>query len=194
MKPDRSSIFFFGHFHFLGHCVSAGGSLHTAPGWNVFQSLPRGSAPTILRNSPCSISPLRLGSAESYFYTYWTLAIVDVVLQVAVAYELASHVFSTSGGVGSRCAALLRGRFSAASILVASGLTWLATPPTRTLRLAIVIRGKLFFSRPDERNCFVAMIALSVNDGPAVGERTSPRLAQGLGVYSLWWHTHRGRA
>ena len=40
---------------------------------------------------------LRFGSSEDYFYLYWTLALVDAALQLALAYELATHVFQPLG-------------------------------------------------------------------------------------------------
>jgi len=126
---------------------------------------------------------LHYGSKDNYFYTYWTLAIVDVALQIAVAYELASHVFRPMGAwardVRSSFLALI-----GVSILIASLLTWLATPITRTLRLAIVIRGN-FFSSALVSELFVAMIALSVTMGLPWRTHVA-RLAQGLGVYSIF--------
>lgn len=126
---------------------------------------------------------LRLGTAESYFYTYWTFAIVDVALQLAIAYELASKVFRPLGpwapDVRRSFAAL-----AAASIAIAGALTWLAAPPTRTLRMAIVIRGD-FFASALMSEIFVAMVALSVTLGLPWLTHVA-RIAQGLGVYSLY--------
>lgn len=125
---------------------------------------------------------LHHGSSEQYFYAYWTLAIVDVVLQAAVAYELARHVFQPLGVWAQD----IRRSFLAltiASVLVAAALTWLATPATRTIRLAIVIRGN-FFTSALMTELFVAMIALSVTVGLPWRTHTA-RLAQGLGVYSI---------
>jgi hypothetical protein len=126
---------------------------------------------------------LRHGSSESYFYAYWTLAIVDVGLQLGVAYELATHVFRPLGAwapdVKSSFVAL-----AGVSLLVASGLTWLTTPPTRTLRLAVVLRGT-FFSSALMSELFVLMVALSVTMGLPWRTHVA-RLAQGLGVYSIF--------
>jgi hypothetical protein len=125
----------------------------------------------------------RSGSAGSYFYTYWTLAILDVALQLAVAYELATHVFQPLGAWVPD----IKRNFSAlavVSLLLAASLTWLATPPVSALRRAIVLRGT-FFSSALVSELFVAMVALSVTMG--LPWRTPvARLAQGLGVYSIF--------
>ena len=126
---------------------------------------------------------LRLGSSETYFYTYWTLAIVDVALQLAVAYEIAAHVFQPLGA----WAPDVRQSFlviAIASVLVALGLTWLAAPPTHKLRLAIVLRGE-FFSSVVLSELLVAMVALSVTLGLPWRTHVA-RLAQGFGVYSIF--------
>ncbi len=126
---------------------------------------------------------LRLGSSESYFYTYWTLAIVDTALQLAVAYELASKVFRPLGA----WAPDVRRSFKAilgVSVAIAGAMTWLAAPPTRTLRLAIVIRGDFFVSAL-MAELFVAMVALSVTLGLPWRTHVA-RIAQGLGTFSMY--------
>ena len=126
---------------------------------------------------------LHFGSSESYFYVFWSFGFLDVTLQLAVVYELSRHVFRPLG----TWAPDLRRSFvilAGASLLIASVLTWLATPATRTLRSAIVIRGN-FFSSALMSELFVAMIVLSVTaDLPW---RTHiAGLAQGFGVYSIF--------
>jgi len=72
---------------------------------------------------------LAYGSGDQYFYAYWSLAILDVTLQLALAYELATHVFRPLGV----WAPDVRQSFIAmagASLLIALGLTWLSSPPT----------------------------------------------------------------
>ena len=126
---------------------------------------------------------LRLGSSESYFYTYWTLAVLDVGLQLAVAYEIASHVFQPLGA----WAPDFRRTFSViavASVLVALGITCLAAPPTHKLRLAIVLRGE-FFSSVVLSELLVALVVLSVTLGLPWQTHVA-RLAQGFGLYSIF--------
>jgi hypothetical protein len=140
-------------------------------------------------------------SKDQYFYTYWTLAMVDVALQFGLAYQLATHIFQPLGG----WAPDVRRSFITAiagSIAVASLLTWLAAPPTKTLRLAIFLRVDLF-SSVLMTEIFVAMVALSVTLG--LPWRTHlARVAQGIGIYSLtgilldaahtYFGTHKGVA
>jgi hypothetical protein len=122
-------------------------------------------------------------TSDAYFYAYWILAFVDMALQLAVAYELASHVFKPLGAWAPdvrRSSAV----FIAISIFIAAMLTWMAAPPTRTLRLAIVIRSN-FFSSALISELFLAMVILSVTLGLPWRTHVA-RLAQGLGVYSLF--------
>jgi hypothetical protein len=126
---------------------------------------------------------LRLGTSETYFYTYWTLAVVDVALQLAVAYELATHVFQPLGAWAPdvRRSFLVIG---IVSVLIALSLTWLGAPPTHKPRLAIILRGE-FFSSVVLSELLVAMVAMSVTLGLPWRTHVA-RLAQGLGVYSTF--------
>ena len=126
---------------------------------------------------------LRLTSSGTYFYTYWTLALLDVALQLAIVFELAAQVFRPLGVWAPQ----VRQGFilaASASLLIASSLAWLATPVTRTLRQAIVIRGD-FFSSVLMSELFVAMVILSVTLGLPWRTHVG-RLAQGLGIYELF--------
>jgi hypothetical protein len=125
----------------------------------------------------------RYASSERYFYTYWTLAVVDTALQIALAYELARHVFQPLGvwakDVRKSFAVLI-----AVSLVIAAGLTWLASPPTKTLRSVVVIRGDLFSSAL-MTELFVVMIALSVSFGLPWRTHVA-RVAQGYGIYAFF--------
>jgi hypothetical protein len=126
---------------------------------------------------------LRFGNSETYFYTFWSFGFLDVTLQLAVAYELVTHVFGRLGAWAPdmrRSFAVLAG----ASLLIASVLTWLATPATRTLRSAIVIRGN-FFSSALMTELFVAMIVLSVTMNFPWRTHVAG-LTQGFGIYSIF--------
>jgi len=126
---------------------------------------------------------LRHGSSEQYFYTFWSFGFVDLAMQLGVVYELSSRVFRPLGAWAPdvrRSFAVL----AAVSVVIAAVLTWLASPPTRTLRLAIVIRGN-FFSSALMSELFVAMVALSVTMGLPWRTHVA-RLAQGFGVYSIF--------
>jgi hypothetical protein len=124
----------------------------------------------------------RLGTKDDYFYAYWSLAIVDVLLQFGVAYEIASHVFRPTG----KWAEDLRWSFLwllSLSAVLALGLTLLAAPPTKSLQQAIVIRGN-FFASVLMSELFVGMTAMSVTMGLPWRTHVA-RIAQGLGAFSL---------
>jgi hypothetical protein len=121
-------------------------------------------------------------SKQSYFYSYWSLVTLDTVLEICVVYEVARLVFRPLG----EWARQLRGSFAllvGLSIIVAMGLSWLASPPARTWRQAFVTKGNLF-SEALMSELFVAMMALAIN--ARIPWRTHvAKIAQGLGAYSL---------
>jgi hypothetical protein len=125
---------------------------------------------------------LHFGSKASYFYTFWSLSVVDTVLQLCVVYEISSRIFRPSGswardvrGSGLTLVCL--------SLAMAAGLAWLADPHTRFWTQALVIRGNLF-SAVLMSELFVAMIALSVGAGLAWKPHVV-KIAEGLGLYSV---------
>jgi hypothetical protein len=124
----------------------------------------------------------RLGTWHAYFFTYWSLAILDVALQLAVVYEMASHVFRPLGkwtrDVHRGFLWLIGG-----SIAVASLLTWMAAPAAPTLKEVVVIKGS-FFSAALMSELFVGMVAFSVIAGLPWKTHVA-RISQGLGAYSI---------
>lgn len=125
----------------------------------------------------------RRGSEGLYFYTYWTMGLlVDVVLQSAVVYELASHVFRPLGRWtdDTREAMVWLILLSAA---VAGVLTWMATSVSSLWQEAVVVRGNFFFSTLMSQ-LFVGMVMLSVTVG--LPWRThAARIAKALGAFAL---------
>ena len=124
----------------------------------------------------------RYGTKASYFYSYWSLAILDVCMQLAVVYEMYSLTFRPLGN----WARDLRGSFVSlvgASIAVATGLTCLAAPHARLWMQVVVIKGS-FFTSTCMSELFVGMIALSVRSGLPWKTHVA-RISQGLGVYSI---------
>jgi hypothetical protein len=122
------------------------------------------------------------GTRTTYFYTFWSLGILDTLLQLAVAYEMYSHTFRPLGA----WARDVRGTFAwiaAATIAVAAGLTWLAAPHARLWMQVVVIKGN-FFSSVAMSELFVGMIALSVKAGLPWKTHVA-RISQGLGAYSI---------
>lgn len=118
----------------------------------------------------------------AYFYAYWACAILDVALQLSVAYEMAAHVFKPLGDWSTD---VRRSLFwlICGSISVALVLTWLAAPAAVNWREVLVIRGS-FFSAALMSELFVGMVALSVMAGLPWRTHVA-RITQGLGVYSM---------
>ncbi|HEX5235771.1 MAG TPA: hypothetical protein VFW25_10630 [Silvibacterium sp.] len=122
------------------------------------------------------------GSKSSYFYTYVFFLILDLTLQLAVVFEMASRVFRPVNSWGRDVA---RNLFSLAiaSVLLAVGLTFLAQPHTRLPVKAAIIRFDLF-SAVLVSALFVGFVVLSVR--AALPWRTHvARISQGLAVYSV---------
>jgi hypothetical protein len=122
------------------------------------------------------------GTKSGYAYTYWTLSILDMMLQLCVVYEVASLVFRPldvwAEDIRSSFVWLI-----SVSLLVALGLTWLANVPAQTWMKAVTARGNLFASSLLSE-LFVGMMALSIN--VRLPWRTHvAKIAQGLGAYSL---------
>ncbi len=125
---------------------------------------------------------LNHGSKQTYFVTYWCLAVVDTMLQLGIVYEIASRVFRPVG-VWARD---VRGSFLwilGLSVTVALGLSWLASPPAQTWMRSFVTKGTLFAAALISE-LFVLMMALSIS--ARLPWRTHlAKIAQGLGAYSL---------
>jgi hypothetical protein len=122
------------------------------------------------------------GTRAAYFYTYWSLAVLDLVLQLCVVYEIASGVFRPLGGWAQDAR---RGLvwLGVLSIFIAAALAWLASPPTLLWLQSVIIKGNLF-SAALMSELFVGMIALSVTVGLPWKTHIT-RIAQGLGAYSI---------
>jgi hypothetical protein len=123
------------------------------------------------------------GYSYAYFYTYWGFGVLDVLLQLAVAYEVASHVFRPVGVWASDLHRNLAWLI-VFSLCVAASLAWLSSPRTYRWREAVVIRGSLF-SAALLAELFVGMTALSVTAG-LPWKTHGARIAQGLGIYSVF--------
>ncbi|HZL28893.1 MAG TPA: hypothetical protein VFC39_20375 [Acidobacteriaceae bacterium] len=124
----------------------------------------------------------RYGSGRAYFYAYWTLAIVDVALQLLVLYEAASQVFCPGGHWAPGVRRIFLWMIAASAIL-AAGLAWLANPESETIKRAVVIRGN-FFASVLISELFVGMIVLSVTTGLPWRTHVA-RIVQGLGVVAI---------
>lgn len=123
------------------------------------------------------------GGKTIYYYTYWTLAVVDMALQFGIVYEMYSKVFRPLGV----WAPDVRKAFSwllSSTLGLATVLTGLAHPHTRFWIQTLVIKGNLFSSICMSA-LFVGMVALSVRVGLPWRAHVG-RISQGLGAYSLF--------
>ena len=104
------------------------------------------------------------------------------ILQFCVAYEMASRVFRAMGvwswDVRKSFAWLL-----VLSLAAASGLTWLASPPTRFLVQSIVIKTN-FFTAAWMSELFVGMMTLSARVKRPWNTHVAA-ISKGFGVYSI---------
>jgi hypothetical protein len=122
------------------------------------------------------------GTKAEYFYSFWSLGILDTLLQLLVVYEMYSLTFRPLG----LWARDLRGAFIwlvTGSIAIAAGLTWLAAPHARLWMQVVIIKGT-FFSSACMSELFVGMIVLAVKAGLPWKTHVA-RISQGLGVYSV---------
>jgi hypothetical protein len=122
------------------------------------------------------------GTKANYFYLFWSLGILDTLLQLSVVYEMYSLTFRPLG----LWARDLRGAFVwlvTGSIAIAAGLTWLAAPHARLWMQVVIIRGT-FFSSASMSELFVGMMVLAVKAGLPWKTHVA-RISQGLGVYSI---------
>jgi hypothetical protein len=125
---------------------------------------------------------LRYAARKVYFYAYWSFALIDTSLQLAVVYEVASRVFRPL----EVWAHDLRDSFAyigSLSIAIALGLSFLASPASRTWIEGFTVRGDLFAAALLSE-LFVAMMALSMHAGLPWKTHVA-KIAQGLGGYSL---------
>jgi hypothetical protein len=118
-----------------------------------------------------------------YFYTYWGFAVLDIFLQSAVVYEIASSVFRPLGAWAFDLRRHLIWLI-ALSFCIAIALAWLSLPQAHNWKETLVIRGSLF-SAALLAELFVGMTALSVTAG-LPWKTHAARIAQGLGVYSVF--------
>jgi hypothetical protein len=122
------------------------------------------------------------GSKQTYFNTFWSLGLLDVILQLGVVYEVASRVFRPlnvwAPDVRSSFLWLLN-----ISTTVALGLAWAENPAAQNSVQAFVARGNLF-AAVLESEILVAMVALSANANLPWKTHVA-KIARGLGVYSL---------
>jgi hypothetical protein len=122
-------------------------------------------------------------SFDAYRNYYWSLGVVDEVLQLLVFYELAAHVFCPTGIWARDVRASFIGLISAA-VVVSFFLTWLGQPTAPLLIQTFILRSN-FFSALLMSELFVVMIFLAADAGLPFKTHVA-RIAQGLGAYSIF--------
>jgi len=125
---------------------------------------------------------LRHFAFATYRSCYWSLYIVDEILQLLVFYELAAKVFCPTGTWGRDVRATFLGLVGA-SALVSLLLTWLAYPAAPLEIQTFILRSN-FFSAALMSQLFVGMVVLSSTAG-LPWKNHAARIAQGLGAYSI---------
>ena len=140
---------------------------------------------------------LHYGTRHGYFYTYWSLTIIDTMLQLGVVYEISSRVFRPldvwAQDVRSSFIWLV-----GLSVSVALGLSSLASSPAGSWVLAVTYKGNLFAAALMSE-LLVAMMALAVSARLPWSGHTAG-IAKGLGAYSLFTvlietgHSYLGRS
>ena len=125
---------------------------------------------------------LHYGTEQSYLSTYWSLTILDTMLQFAVVYEISSRVFRPldvwAQDVRSSFVWLV-----GLSMSVALGLSTLTTSPPGRWMQAVAYKGNLFAATLMSE-LLVAMLALAVSARLPWRGHTAG-IAKGLGAYSL---------
>jgi hypothetical protein len=125
---------------------------------------------------------LRSGTAAQYFYTFWSLAVVDTAIQFAIGYEVAVSVFRPMG----KWARDIRHGFvfwTVISIFSAAALTKLQQVPRDPWFASPILKGS-FFSVTFLTEIFVGMVALSSIAGLNWKSHVA-RIAEGLAIYSF---------
>ena len=124
----------------------------------------------------------RFGSDATYLRTYMAVWLLDVLLQIAVAYEVAAHVFRPLGrwAPDVRTGLLVLGL---GSLAIATGLTWMAAPGASKWEFAALIKAN-FFSSVLFGELLLGMVILSVTVGLPWRTHVA-RIAYGLGAYAV---------
>jgi hypothetical protein len=120
------------------------------------------------------------GAKAVYFYTYWSFALVDVALQLGVLYRVTSHVFQPTG---SWAKGTIKGLIAlvAASLTIATFLTWIPKPPAVVPLQVFLLKGN-FFSALLLCELSVGIFALSVRAGLSWTTHVA-RIMQGFIAY-----------
>jgi hypothetical protein len=123
----------------------------------------------------------RYGTKAEYFYSYWSLATVDVALQLGIVYEMMRQIFRPLGSWAKDVKSSVI-QWASGSAAVAAFLTGFAKPATASWMQTAMIKGN-FFTSTLMSELFVGMIVLSVRAGLPWKTHVA-RICQGWGIYS----------
>ena len=122
------------------------------------------------------------GSKHSYFVSYWSLTLVDMLGQLGVVYELGHQVFWPLMRRATDLRVAMRW-LAGVSVGAALGLACLASPAAPSWIQSLATRGNLFAATLMSE-LFIAMMVVSVCAG-IPWKSHAGAIAQGLGGYSL---------
>lgn len=118
----------------------------------------------------------------TYYYTYWSLAVIDAALQFGIVYEMYSLTFRPLGVWARDVRKAFKWLF-ASSLVIAGLLASMAKPHPRFWVEQAVIWGNLF-SSAWMSELFVGMSVICLRVGLPWKAHVA-RISQGLGVYSM---------
>src|SRR5438874_2707317 len=121
-------------------------------------------------------------SQRTYYYTYWITGAENMLLQLGLVYEIASHLFAPLGRWASDVRASFI-RLIGISVLIDIALTALASPARIGTFETVVTRGT-FFSSTLMTELFVGLVVVSATAGFPWRTHVA-RIAQGQGAYCL---------
>jgi hypothetical protein len=122
------------------------------------------------------------GPSGSYFYAYWSLAVVDVTLQLGIVYELARSVFSPTGTWALQAKRDLA-TWVCLSVMVAASLSQVPKPSSEFF-LQVIILKLSFFSAALLSELFIGMLVLSARARLSWSDDAA-KIASGFAIYSL---------
>lgn len=122
------------------------------------------------------------GTKHSYLVAYFAFAVLDLVLQLSVTYELAKHIFCPTGvwAPDVKKSFIL---IVMASFPIAIALSLIPLPPEKTVLASLLDRLNVFVAAL-QCELFIGMVAAS-STARLPWKTHVARIAQGLGFYSF---------
>ena len=124
----------------------------------------------------------KFGTPFEYFYTFWGMATLDIGIQLAVGYEVATKVFRPGG----EWAADIKKRlllWCILSLVIAGGIAFFQQPVAEAWFGTYILKTNLFFSTL-LAELFVVMLVLSSISGLNWKSHVAA-IAEGLAIYSF---------